>query len=112
MAIPDFQSPKTWLRDGSQLRNRAYAILFAALLVFNIARTLHHSMWRDEMQVFLLGAYSPSLSELIRNLAYEPHPYLWHLLVWIAAHIYLDPISMQVLHALLASCVWLLIWQA
>jgi len=53
----------------------------------------------------LFGTYSPSLPELIRNLAHEPHPYLWHVMVWIGAHIYPDPASQQVIHILVASAV-------
>ena len=68
-------------------------------------------MWRDEMQVFLIGANSSSLSELFRNLQYEPHPSLWPLLVWLGSRIYADPVSMQVIHVLLATGVWLLIWR-
>src|SRR2546429_84734 len=100
MAILNFRSAKPSLRDDARLRNSALAVLFAALLVFNITRTLHHAMWRDEMQVFLLAADSPSLSELFRNLAYEPHPDLWPLLVWLGTRIYADPISMQSFHVL------------
>src|SRR5262245_8522800 len=106
MAIRDFPS-RSLLRVGVVLRDSAPTVLFAALLIFNIWRTLHHPMWRDEMQVFLLGTDSSSFADLIRNLAYEPHPYLWHVLVWIGAHIYPDSLSMRVIHAALATCVWL-----
>jgi hypothetical protein len=85
-------------------------VLFVLLLAFNVTRTLRHAMWRDEMQVFLLGAYSPTLRELFRNLEYETHPDLWHLLVWFGARVYDYPVSMQVLHVALATCVWLLVW--
>jgi hypothetical protein len=112
MAILNFRSAKPTLRDSTRLRDSALTALFAALLVFNVARTLHHAMWRDEMQVFLLAADSPSLSALFRNLAHEPHPDLWPVLVWLGTRIYADPISMQIIHALLATCVWLLIWRA
>jgi hypothetical protein len=67
-------------------------LLFVALLASNIVRTFRHAMWRDEMQVFLYGADSPTLPELFRNLEYEVHPDLWHLLVWFAARIYDDPV--------------------
>lgn len=63
------------------------------------------------MQVYLLGAYSPTLSELFRNLDYETHPDLWHLLVWLAAQVVHDPVSMQVVHIVLAAAVWLLVWR-
>lgn len=112
MAELSFRAATTPLRDRGRLRAVALTALFAALLVFNIWRTLHHAMWRDEMQLFLIGADASSLPELFRNFAYEPHPRLWPLLVWFATRIYADPMSMQVMHALLATCVWLLIWYA
>src|SRR5437870_57080 len=111
MAVLNEQSAKSLLRDGANLR-LVLAILFAALLAFNIVRALHHEMWRDEMSSFLLGAYSPSLRELVRNLAPEPHPYLWHVIVWVGAHIYPDPVSQQLIHVVLASVLWLVIWRA
>jgi hypothetical protein len=96
-------------------RRTAWAIaphlLFIVLLAFNVVRTFRHAMWRDEMQVFLLGACSPTLSDLFRNLEYETHPDLWHLLVWLAARIYDAPVSMQVVHVVLATIVWLLVWR-
>lgn len=111
MEIPSLRSTSPAGHDGA-LREVAFTALFVALLAFNVWRTLHHAMWRDEMQVFLLGAYSPSLVELFRNLEYETHPDLWHLLVWIGARVYAHPLSMQVIHVLLATGVWLLVWRA
>lgn len=100
----------------ADLRRRAGAIaphlLFVALLAFNVMRTLHHAMWRDEMQVFLFSADRPTLPELFRSLAYEPHTDLWHVLVWLAARLSNDPVSMQVVHIALATAVWLLVWFA
>ena len=34
--------------------------LFVLLMVVNVIRTLHHAMWRDEMQIFMLALYSSS----------------------------------------------------
>jgi hypothetical protein len=97
-------------------RHRVWAIaphlLFIVLLAFSIVRTFRHAMWRDEMQVFLLGAYSPTLSDLFRNLEYETHPDLWHVLVWLSARIYDAPVLMQLIHVVLATAVWLLVWRA
>jgi hypothetical protein len=112
MAILSLRSTKLAVRESTRLHDAMLTVLFVALLAFNVWRTLHHAVWRDEMQVFLLGAYSPSLMELFRNLEYETHPDLWHVLVWLGARIYADPISLQVIHVLLATGVWLLIWRA
>jgi hypothetical protein len=112
MAILNQRSSTPALRDSAGVREAALTVLFFSLLAFNIWRTMHHAMWRDEMQIYLLGAYNPSLSDLFHYLRYEPHPDLWHALVWLGARVYAHPASMQVIHILLAACVWLLIWRA
>src|ERR1051325_8580278 len=112
MVLLNFRSATFSLCDRANLREAAPAAFFAILLAFNIWRTLHHAMWRDEMQIYLLGAYNPSLGDLFHYLRYEPHPDLWHLLVWLGARIYADPVSMQIIHIVLATSVWLLIWCA
>jgi hypothetical protein len=50
MAILNFRSGTASLREVASLRDVSLTVLFAALLAFNIWRTLHHAMWRDEMQ--------------------------------------------------------------
>src|SRR4051812_5829981 len=84
--------------------------LFLILLIANIARTLRHAMWRDELQIFQLGTASGSLIELFRNLRYEAHGGLWDSLVFGVTRVTADPAGMQVLQALLATGVWVLIY--
>src|SRR5262245_4138485 len=81
------------------------------LMLIAALRTLHHAMWRDELQIFQIAANSPSFSDLISNLRYEPHPALWYLLVWVFTFITTDPIGMQILHIALAIAVWLIIYR-
>jgi hypothetical protein len=64
--------------------------------------TWRHEMFHDELQAWLIARDSPSLAALFRNLRYEGHPALWHLLLYIPAHISWNPVSMQVLNYLLA----------
>ena len=44
--------------------------------------TVRHTFWRDEAQAWLIARDSPSLAALIRNLHYETHPPLWHLVLY------------------------------
>ena len=85
--------------------------LFVLLIAFNIIRTLRHAMWRDELQIWMLAANSPSLSSLWLKLKYEGHPGLWHALVWVITRITTDPMWMQVLHIGLALGVWILVYR-
>jgi len=61
--------------------------LFVLLIVVDVIRTLHHAMWRDELQIFMLGLHSSSPWSLLLKLKYEAHPALWHMLVWVITRI-------------------------
>ena len=37
---------------------------------------LHHAMWRDELNVWLIVRDSQSLFELFHNIHYEGHPFV------------------------------------
>ncbi|NTW51188.1 MAG: hypothetical protein HGB22_01165, partial [Chlorobiaceae bacterium] len=82
--------------------------LFAVLLSIAFAVTggfiaAHHEMWRDELQAWLLARDSADLHELFRNLKYEGHPGLWHLLLMPLTRLSGSPVSMQVLHLGIAT---------
>lgn len=63
-------------------------MLDAALLC---AATLRHTFWRDETQAWLIARDSPTFAALIRNLRYEPHPPLWHLLLYCITRLSWNP---------------------
>jgi hypothetical protein len=65
--------------------------------------TIHHEMWRDEMQSWLICRDSPSIFSVFNNIRYEGHPSLWFLLIWPLAHLTRDPSSIQVLNLLIAA---------
>jgi hypothetical protein len=83
--------------------------LFVLLVAFNVARTLRHAMWRDELQAFQLALGSDSLPALFARVKYEAHGALWNALVWLLTRVTADPASMQVLHAGLAIAAWIVI---
>ncbi len=93
------------------LGSTAVRALFFLLLALNIVRTLRHAMWRDELQIFQLGSGSPSLLDLFANLRYQSHPALWDMLVWALASLTPDPMWMQVLHAVIAAILWIVVWR-
>jgi hypothetical protein len=84
--------------------------LFVLLVVINVIRTLRHAMWRDELQIFMLALYSSSPWSLLLKLKHEPHPGLWHMLVWVITRVTSDPMWMQVMHIGLAIGVWIIIY--
>lgn len=73
---------------------------FSSLEAVNI---LHHAMWRDELQVWMIARHSHSIAELISLKKYEGHPDAWFLLVYLITRITSHPIWMQVIHAFVAS---------
>lgn len=64
---------------------------------------LHHEMWRDEIQAWLLARDSTSVIELFSNMKYEGHPALWHLCLMVLSRITASPVIMQVFHLLIAA---------
>src|ERR1043166_8454182 len=86
-------------------------VLFVLLLAFNVARTLRHAMWRDELQIFQLGLACDSLRQLFARLKYEAHGGLWDTLVWLLTRVTADPAWMQVMHAGLAVALWVVIYR-
>ncbi len=84
---------------------------FILLLAFNIWRVFHHPMWRDELQAFQLAAHAPTLSDVFAALKYEGHAGLWQSLLWLVSRFTSDPVSMQVLHVVLAVAVWLMVYR-
>ena len=86
------------------------AVLIVAILGFIGA--LNHSMWRDEMNVWLIARDSPSWAAFVENIHYDrAHPGLWHLLVAALYHLFGHPIAMQIFHWLLAMGSLLLVWR-
>jgi len=74
--------------------------LFFAVSIFGI---LHHEMWRDELQSWLVAKDSHTLVELYKNTTYEGHPLLWYVLLFIVNIFSASPVAMQILNVLLGT---------
>ena len=109
VATPTAASVKAQPRPAESVGIVGYS-LFAVLLGISIVRALHHAMWRDELQAFMLALYSPSPWSLLIKLKYEGHPGLWHLLLWFITRVSSDPMWMQIVHIGLATAVWVIIY--
>ena len=66
---------------------------------------LHHELWLDESQHWLLARDSSSLADLIENTRYEGHPILWNVLLFAITRLTLNPFWMQFLHILFSTAV-------
>ncbi len=78
-------------------------ILISAFFLIGLIRILNHSMWGDELQVWVIAHKSLSLFQLFHNIRYEGHPCLWFLCVWILSSIWNNPVIMQLFHILIAT---------
>ena len=78
-------------------------LLTAAFLVVGGTGAFHHEMWRDEIQAWLLARDSTGPIDLLRNMKYEGHPPLWHLLLMPITRLTHAPATMQVMHLLIAA---------
>ncbi len=64
---------------------------------------VHHEMWRDEIQAWLLARDSTSIFNLFANMKYEGHPALWHLCLMPLSRLSASPVMMQIFHLLIAA---------
>ena len=64
---------------------------------------LHHEMWRDELQAWLLARDTVSLRDLFHQLRYEGHPALWYLVLRPITALSRDPRWMQWLSVVLGA---------
>lgn len=71
-------------------------------LLLGLPRVLMHEIWRDECAPWLFAA-NPSPIELLSDVAYEGHPWLWFVAVWLVRRAVDHPLAMQLFHLLLAT---------
>lgn len=75
-----------------------FAYFFLALIII-----LHHEVWADEIQAWLIARDSTSLSNLLYNLRYEGHPPLWHISLFLISRVTHDLIAMKMLHLIIST---------
>ncbi|MBI4794559.1 MAG: hypothetical protein HY790_01735, partial [Deltaproteobacteria bacterium] len=86
--------------------NASAGFLLPAVLGFfflGLVLLLRHEMWQDEWQAWLIARESLSIPDLFRNLRYEGHPGLWHLVLFLVSRVTPNPLGMQILHLLVAT---------
>ena len=93
--------PATVLHNESPWFTNILVLLFFISLSY--ITLLHHEMWRDELQAWLIATGSASLGDLFQNIKYEWHPALWYLSLYLLSRLSCEPTVMQVFHILLAT---------
>ncbi|MBF0465788.1 MAG: hypothetical protein HQK88_10090 [Nitrospirae bacterium] len=77
-----------------------FTLAFFILTLFNI---FHHEMWRDELEAWVMARDAGSLHELFKNIRYQGHPMLWHLILFPITKITRNPVAMQMAHIVIAT---------
>lgn len=88
-----------WGRGVSRGYPWLLALVFAGLAAFG---ALHHEMWRDEMQAWLIARDIDGIKALLHQAKYEATPPLWSPMLAALAHFTDRPEAMQVLTWFLA----------
>jgi hypothetical protein len=75
----------------------------AAYLIIGFIGVLHHEMWRDELQTWLVGASSKGFGEFLNNMKGESNPLLWYSINFILSRFTDSPVIAQVFHFLISA---------
>lgn len=78
-------------------------LLTSIFFCLGLLGILNHSMWRDELNVWLIARDSLSFVELFHNIKYEGHPAIWYLCLYLLNQFTSNPVAMQLFHLVIAS---------
>lgn len=87
-----------------RLSNGAFALLVTlayALIAGGVA--VHHEIWRDEAQAFLMARDSRTVPDLLLRIKFDIHPPLWHLILFFLTRATSSPAAMQAVHLAIAA---------
>ncbi len=89
-----------WFFPEESIRKNA-TYLFLILVLYSVAvfmGIINHEMWRDELEPWLVGSSSHSLSGFFHNMKMGSNPYIWYLILHFLSRITLNPVIVQVAH--------------
>ena len=79
-------------------------LILTIFFVLSLIGILHHEIWLDEAQHFLIARDSRTLSELFHVSRNEGHPILWNIILFIITRFSSNLFYMQFVHILI-SCI-------
>lgn len=85
--------------EESNGKNPPY--FFLILVFYSLAAFIgisKHEMWRDELEPWLVGSCSESLSDFFHNMKMGSNPYIWYLILHFISKITLNPVIVQIAH--------------
>lgn len=85
-------------------KDTKYLLLLATIyFVVSLVGILHHELWLDEAQHWLLARDSNSVAELMQNTRFEGHPIIWDLILFGVTRVTLNPFWMQFFHIIIST---------
>jgi hypothetical protein len=97
------QAVGTGVREWRVTDAQFAVVLAFAFFCVTALGIMHHEMWRDEWQAWLIARESGSLLELVANLSDEGHPIGWYLVLFLLSRFTRDPVAMQAVHLVIAT---------
>tara|TARA_B100000700_G_scaffold322987_1_gene425813 strand:- start:614 stop:2161 length:1548 start_codon:yes stop_codon:yes gene_type:complete len=89
-----------------------YEILIPTIfIIIGLSAVFNHTLWRDEMQGWLVAWQSENLIDLWKNNAPSGHPVLWSLVIYFSKNITGTPLSMQLMHWSLGCSAIFVFWR-
>lgn len=85
------------------------AVGFACCLAASGTLLLNHSMWRDELQAWMIAVDSRTPLDLYWNTRNEGHPGLWYALLWLGAWVSTDPIVLKIVQSVITVAIFAII---
>lgn len=82
---------------------RLAVVLSLISVLIGFVGIVHHEMWRDETEAWMIARDSANLSTLVDNMRYQGHPMFWHLLLFAISRFTHNMLFMQGLHVLILA---------
>ena len=96
---------------ATQPDTKFQGVLLIAFIILGVIGIIHHEMWRDELEAWLIAGNSNSISNLFNNIEYTGHPGLWYLFLYAIARFTPYLWVMQLFHLSIAAVfIYLFLW--
>ena len=95
-----------------KLLSRKFHYLWIAFAIYAITTavlSLRHTMWRDELQIWLIGYKSSSFNDLMHNRRAEIHPMGYHTFTWVVSRFTSNPEILKLTNWMLSLIMALLV---
>jgi hypothetical protein len=76
----------------------------SVFFLLELNNLIHHALWRDELQTWMIARSSHSIRELLYLKRFEGHPDFWFLVLYFLTRFTSNPLAMQMIHLAIASC--------